>query len=49
MKIFSPHTIRMVIPRFSRTFLQKEIIRDPLSATTTKSADAPKVYRTKTG
>ncbi|CAD8154489.1 unnamed protein product [Paramecium octaurelia] len=48
MKIFSPHTMRMLIPRFSRTFLQKEIIQDPLAASS-KSMNTPKIYRTKTG
>lgn len=48
MKLFSPSTMRMLIPRFSRSFLQKEIIKDPLTVSP-KSVDAPKIYRTKTG
>jgi hypothetical protein len=48
MRIFVPFTIRSLVPRFNRSFLQKEVIKNPLSEAP-KNTPVSNIYRTKTG
>lgn len=48
MRIFVPFTVRSLVPRFYRSFLQKEVIKNPLSEAP-KNAPVSNIFRTKTG